>query len=54
MNEDMNQLEFKYLLLSQLSNYEEIKELLNNGETEKALKKLESFKNVIAETLNKN
>ena len=49
----MNQLEFKYLLLTQLSNYKELEELLKCNNTEQALKKIESFKNVIMETLNK-
>lgn len=49
----MNQLEFKYLLLTQLSNYKKLEELLKNGEMEQALKEIESFKNIIADTLNK-
>ena len=53
MEDNMNQLEFKYLLLTQLSNYKELEELLKCNNTEQALKKIESFKNVIMETLNK-
>ena len=53
MEDEMNQLEFKYLLLTQLSNYRELEELIKNGDTETALKKIETFKNVISETLNK-
>lgn len=54
MDEDMNQLEFKYHLLSQLSNYKELKKLLTNGDTEQALEKLDDFINVITESLSKN
>lgn len=49
----MNQLEFKYLLLTQLSNYKKLEELLKNGDKEQALKEIESFKNIITDTLNK-
>lgn len=49
----MNQLEFKYLLLTQLSNYKKLEELLKNGETEQALKEIENFENIITDTLNK-
>ena len=49
----MNQLEFKYLLLTQLSNYKKLEELLKNGDTEQALKKIENFKDIITDTLNK-
>ncbi|MBQ6695184.1 MAG: hypothetical protein IJN16_00595 [Lachnospiraceae bacterium] len=52
MSEEMNQLEFKYLLLSQLSNYKELEKLLKNGNTEEALLKIEEYKSVISETLN--
>lgn len=53
MEDEMNQLEFKYLLLTQLSNYKKLEELLKNGETEQALKEIENFENIITETLNK-
>lgn len=49
----MNQLEFKYLLLTQLSNYKKLEELLKNGDKEQALKEIENFKNIITDTLNK-
>lgn len=49
----MNQLEFKYLLLTQLTNYKKLEELLKKGDTELALQEIETFKNVIVETLNK-
>ena len=49
----MNQLEFKYLLLTQLSNYKKLEELLKNGDTEQALKEIENFKDIITDTLNK-
>lgn len=49
----MNQLEFKYLLLTQLSNYEKLEELLKNANIEQALKEIETFKNIIKDTLNK-
>ncbi len=52
MSEEMNQLEFKYLLLSQLSNYKELERLLKNNNVEETFQKIEEFKNVISETLN--
>ena len=53
MEDGMNQLEFKYLLLTQLSNYKKLEELLKNGDTEQALKEIENFKDIITDTLNK-
>ena len=52
MSEEMNQLEFKYLLLSQFSNYKELEKLLKTGNTEEALLRIEEYKNIISETLN--
>ena len=48
----MNQLGFKYLLLSQFSNYKELEKLLKNNNIEEALQKIEEYKSVISETLN--
>lgn len=53
MEDEMNQLEFKYLLLTQLSNYDKLEELLKSDNKDEALKEITSFKKIINETLNK-
>lgn len=49
--EDMNTLEFKYMLLSQKSNYEQLLKMTND---EKLIEQINIYIKIIDDTLSKN
>lgn len=49
--EDMNSLEFKYMLLSQKSNYEQLKKMTDD---KKLIEQIDIYIQIINDTLSKN